>query len=81
MDNAMTPLDIETAMQNHWGSVHGMRVGMGILKSNEEDEEDEVVLFAGICYNYGEHEHNAQDCQKKQANKFKGKFSGKCKHC
>jgi hypothetical protein len=40
LGSAITPLDVETAMQNHWRAVHGLRIGKGLLKSDNNDNED-----------------------------------------
>jgi hypothetical protein len=64
LGNTITPLHIETEMQNHWRAVHGMRIGKGILKGDEEEEDQELTLsaFAGTCFLCKKKGHKASNC-------------------
>jgi hypothetical protein len=85
----ITPLNVETAMQNHWRAIDGLQVGKGVLKGSDEDDDVELALsaFKGKCWVYKQKGHKAAKCpnNKKDKNKdYKDKnqgFTGTCNHC
>lgn len=72
--------DLEQLLHQQWRALYGAKVSNHATHDNED--EDEVALFSGTCFNCGETGHKKTDCKNPSKPKSKkASFKGKCNRC